>query len=386
MKKLLKSTLKKFRARWHNDIEEKQNNLSAGIGGLYVKADDTHNEIGSLHAKVDECISYIQNLSHSQDDFVFVSWGVINWHSNFKKYFLANNMPEKIALLKNNLDKASKDNIDLYLERMLYLPDGNLKNVYKLSKIYLDSLQTTEEKILKMEYVDNWAKYRADFFLSEDVFSADVFLFHHGLRFTPDKIKEYIKNKDFIDGGAWIGDGTLILNKYYDPKKIYAFELSLKNCELFDYIMKRNGVSGDKYSLIPMGLSEKKESILINDRGGQGVSALWIGDVEVYLTDLDSYVMEHDLNVGFIKADLEGYGLKALRGMVKTIRNQRPVLSLSIYHNPDEFFEMKPLLEEITNDINYRITLKRFDVSVDNTAEIALFAYPAELDEGQGEA
>ena len=398
--------IKKIRAKWHNDIVEKQNDISAGISCLYVKANDTHTKldnanagIGSLNAKVDEVSAGIGGLYLKMDeciklnlklvspppppdDFVFVSWGVICWNDDFKKYFLQNNMPEKIAKLKSNLDETSKKNIDIYLHRMLYLPDYGLKNAYKLSKAYLDSLQTEEEKVLQKEFDGKKTKYRSGFSsLSDNEINSDTFFFHHGLRFAANKVKEYIKNKDFIDGGAWIGDGVFILDKYYNPQKIYAFEVSPKNCELFHSTMKNNGITDNKYHLVPMGLSDNKECIKINDMGGQGVSAFRKGDTETNFTDLDSYVMDNNLNVGFIKTDLEGYGLKGLRGMTKTIKTYRPVLSLAIYHTTEEFFEMKPLLEDITKDINYKITLKKFDVLYDSTAEIALFAYPAELDE-----
>lgn len=48
--------------------------------------------------------------------------------------------------------------------------------------------------------------------------------------------------------------------------------------------------------------------------------------------------------IGFIKLDVEGYGVRALRGMEKTIQKSRPVLSLSIYHSPEELFETKKVL------------------------------------------
>lgn len=48
--------------------------------------------------------------------------------------------------------------------------------------------------------------------------------------------------------------------------------------------------------------------------------------------------------IGFVKLDIEGYGVRALRGMEKTILKYRPVLSLSIYHSPEELFETKKVL------------------------------------------
>ena len=290
-------------------------------------------------------------------------------------------MPEKIALLKSGLDKTSRENIDLYLNRMLYLPDRDLRHFYKLSKEYVNSLYTEEEKRFLKLREEELIQYKNNFYLPFDAYAPDVFTFHHGLRFSSNKIKEYIKNKDFIDGGAWIGDSTLIFNRYYKPQKVYAFELSPNNLSLFQTVMDKNSISRDRYQLIPMGLGDKNEKIYFDDIGGLGVSVLYKGNVEAKIIDLDSFVDDNKLNVGIIKADLEGYGLKALKGMENTIKKYRPVLSLAIYHSTKEFFEMKPLLEQIVKNKDYKITIKQFHVFIENLTEITMFAYPSELDE-----
>jgi hypothetical protein len=42
---------------------------------------------------------------------------------------------------------------------------------------------------------------------------------------------------------------------------------------------------------------------------------------------------------------LEGYERNFLLGAEKTIKEQRPALSISIYHNYEDFFTIKPLIE-----------------------------------------
>lgn len=67
--------------------------------------------------------------------------------------------------------------------------------------------------------------------------------------------------------------------------------------------------------------------------------------------------------------------------MSETIKRDRPVLSLSIYHNPKEFFEIKPALERIVKTLNYKITIEKHCPFPQATVEIVLFAYPKELDD-----
>ena len=99
------------------------------------------------------------------------------------------------------------------------------------------------------------------------------------------------------------------------------------------------------------------------------------------LVNLDSFALENNLNIGFIKTDVESHGLECLRSMVKTIQRDCPVLCLSIYHNLKEFFEMKPLLDEITINMDYKITLEKYDPAALRPSDMVLFAYPKELDD-----
>ncbi|GHU88876.1 hypothetical protein AGMMS49941_13110 [Deferribacterales bacterium] len=65
--------------------------------------------------------------------------------------------------------------------------------------------------------------------------------------------------------------------------------------------------------------------------------------------------------------------------MTKTIQRFRPVLSLAIYHNIEEFFGTKPLLEEIVKGMDYTFKLQKHGAFAFNINETALFAYPREL-------
>ena len=67
---------------------------------------------------------------------------------------------------------------------------------------------------------------------------------------------------------------------------------------------------------------------------------------------MDDFVKEHNLTVGLIKTDLEGYEQNFLEGAKQTIKIQRPILILSIYHTFDDFFKIKVWLESL--QLNYK--------------------------------
>ena len=318
--------------------------------------------------------------SSVEDEFVHM-YGIIDYAEGFKRYFLSTNMPEKIATLKRGLDKKSQNNIDIYLERMLMIPDARYYNCFKISKAFIEAIYTPEEKQWQRDFADHLAQYKKEFYLEgEGYYGPTTFLFHNGLSLTSEKLKAYIAQGDFIDGGAFVGDSSILFARYYNPRRIYAFEISENNRKGFLKIMEANGVSTDKYELVPLGLSDTHKTIYINDTGHHGTTTLWTGDTRVDLIDLDSYVQEKKLNVKYIKTDLEGAGYDALKGMLETIKKDRPVLSLAIYHTPQEFFEMKPLLEKTVRDLNYKITIQRFSPFLQYLAEIMIFAYPKELE------
>ena len=73
------------------------------------------------------------------------------------------------------------------------------------------------------------------------------------------------------------------------------------------------------------------------------------------MVTLDSYVKENNIEVGLIKTDLEGFEQPFLRGAIETIKEQKPVLIISIYHNYSDFFEIKPMLENLNLGYKFKI-------------------------------
>lgn len=307
-------------------------------------------------------------------------FGVIdNQGGSFKQYFLENNMPVKIDNLKLGLDKKSCGIVDKCLYRMSHLPDLSKSSLFFVEhERYIKEFETQEERFFRELYESESKKYGEEFDLGGDCYNVDTFLFHHGLYFQNTEVKEYIKNTYFVDGGAYIGDSALVLSKY-SPKKIFSFELSKSTTEKYNLTMKSNKINEDKFCIINKGLSDCCKQITFLDTSDQGASLCYEGNVKIDTVSVDSFFDDDSTRVGFIKADVEGYGLKALIGMKNTIARDRPVLSLAIYHTPEEFFEMKPYLAEITKDLNYNIEIQHLHCYCDFLVDVCIIAYPKEL-------
>lgn len=73
--------------------------------------------------------------------------------------------------------------------------------------------------------------------------------------------------------------------------------------------------------------------------------------------------------------DIEGAEWDAVHGAVETIKKFRPILLLSIYHTPTDFFQIKPFIEKL--GCNYRFVVRKL-VPESFIAELMLIAYPCD--------
>lgn len=68
---------------------------------------------------------------------------------------------------------------------------------------------------------------------------------------------------------------------------------------------------------------------------------------------------------------MEGFEQPFLRGAIETIKEQKPVLIISIYHNYSDFFEIKPMIENLNLGYKFRIIKNRFNSVIGETKLLA---------------
>ena len=333
----------------------------------------------SVNAQISIISNEIKFLLFKEGEIRNVPGVVSLLGGSFKQFFAENNGKEKIEILKNGLDSNSMQVIDHAVFKMLHYPEDVYSQYYYLDVKRLESIVFDTSLA---NYAESYASHKAAEFNSfrlsgsEDL-NPEVFLSHHGLNYAPESVKDYIKHKDVIDCGAYVGDSALMFINNYEINCVHSFELSKRNCEHYVQTMKLNNVVQNKFILNHAGIAEEVGECAVRDTGGQGVNLHnTTGANLVKLVSVDSYVKNNRGSVrpGFIKCDIEGYCLKGLKGMKATILKDLPVLSLAINHSPEEFFEVKPLLEQITCG-GYVIEIKDSEASL-GASEVYLFAYP----------
>jgi FkbM family methyltransferase len=261
---------------------------------------------------------------------------------------IGESIEEKLLHLKQNLDVNSQKTVDQYLYRIIFSVLANQSGTYIEMNNWL--------KLFDSEEMDNLKKLSKP--SRDSLGSGYLELNDNGLKFLPDTVQKQLEGKDFIDGGAYIGDSIMALIKY-KPSRIYAFEPEFTNRQQLIQNCSRLGWKGIVPVAKGLGNSKTAAKIVSNAScshvkiggGGQDIKDC------IEITDIDSFVYENNINLGVIKLDIEGLELAVIHGAIESIKKYKPVLLISIYHTPDDFFYIKPFIENL--DLNYTFLVRK---------------------------
>ncbi len=162
-----------------------------------------------------------------------------------------------------------------------------------------------------------------------------------------------------MDVGALAGETALYFsNLVGDKGRVYAFEPVQDSYNLLVENLKRNHVKN--IEAVKLGLfSENKGAIISN--GASGASLLATNTTnkgqKIQLVKLDDFVKEKNLNkVDFIKMDIEGAELDALKGGEETIKKYKPKLAICVYHKGRDMIDIPQYLKSLVPE--YKFFLK----------------------------
>jgi FkbM family methyltransferase len=305
---------------------------------------------------------------------------------NFKDYMFKNEMDPIVAALKKGLDEYSVKTIDVLLTRLQNYPEQKYGVSIKHDQSNVIGGLLDEEASGNYVKVQKHLKeYARTLKYPSYHMDASVFYYDHGLKYLPDQVSSYIQDSDFLDLGAYFGDSAIVLHKY-GYRKIFSVEMSEKAIQNYKVNMKRNRIDSSRYQIMKAAIAEtdKNEPLYFSDNSYSVFSTKKTDEksakYSVKQRSVDSLAEELNIQPKFIKADIEGFGLECVKGAVKTLTENRPVLSLAIYHNPHEFFETKPYLESILE--NYTFLIRKMAITPFGLrchAETFLLGYPNEI-------
>ena len=159
----------------------------------------------------------------------------------------------------------------------------------------------------------------------------------------------------FVDCGAYIGDTVMIFNQYVSGKynKIYAFE-----CDNASVVkLKENTVNYRKMEIIPKGCYSENAVFSFSDEGTISSKITTdIGEIRIETVKIDDVIKNE--RVSFIKMDVEGSELEALKGARNTIIKNKPKLAIAVYHKQEDLVTIPSYILSLNE--NYKIYLRHY--------------------------
>lgn len=373
-----------------HDVERAHQVIQKQASDLQQQAENYQQQEEKFQQQREECLriaNILQKKEQETHGFYHAVWNT-GWVDVWKDFYFRRfeEIRQLSARLKKSLDSESQKLAD----RICYR-NFELLPLQKDSKLFLyDHLHiyTPEEREGAAIPIDE-EYFRQKYVLPADEYlETPVFKFQCGMILFPKMARRQVAGLDVIDGGAYWGDSALVLNEYA-PRTIHAFEPQSQTFAKLEKTVTDNGLTGIVIP-VPFGLGDKREiRTLYTGEMKSGANFMRINPVlvdhalvgdDVAVTSIDDYVQEHNLRVGLIKLDIEGNELEAIRGAEQTIRRDRPLLAISIYHRPQDFFEIKPLLERM--DLGYRFKIRKLSYH-DLVSEIMLLGY---VDKQEGDS
>jgi FkbM family methyltransferase len=174
---------------------------------------------------------------------------------------------------------------------------------------------------------------------------------HDNQYFDPNLIT-YVNNEIFVDAGSFDFNSSICLaQRCKTLKKIYAFEPDRKNIEI---CRKRvSAFTECEVKLFDTGLWSCNDILHFNSYGGGGSCIVESGNTRVPVVPLDD-VIEED-GATFIKMDIEGAELEALKGATETIKRFKPKLAISIYHKPEDILDIPEYIMDLNQGYKFFI-------------------------------
>lgn len=268
---------------------------------------------------------------------------------------------------------------DYYEENHVLLNDKNYDNVVKI-------LESSEDK----ELYSILFKARRNITSIEKVkeyFESKYRNINGGVSILKNQYLEYI-NKDkikiILNFGFHQGTNDIAFKRLIpNLEQTYAFEPVYDFCknEFVEQFIKNNNIKiiqkavGDKIGNAEFFVGTREwHGSSYADFTGRTFHKDKFKKITVDVTTIDVFCKENNIRPDFIKMDVEGAELFALKGGIEIIKKTRPQLAISIYHTESDFVNIPIYLYE--NLENYVYKLGHYSPRV---TETVIYAIPKEL-------
>ena len=177
-------------------------------------------------------------------------------------------------------------------------------------------------------------------------------------------------NEVFVDCGAYDGD-TLVSFMERIPdrlcKRYYAIEPDTGNCTGIQNTIISNQFKN--VEVVNKGVWDKSETLKFTGGATNNSCISSTGTFSVVVDSIDNLIFPRD-NVTFIKMDVQGVELRALKGAEQIIKRDKPNLAICVYHKPEDLFEIPLYIKNIVPE--YKLYMRHHEWSLIETVLYAI--------------
>ena len=179
-------------------------------------------------------------------------------------------------------------------------------------------------------------------------------------------------------GGCWGDTALYFAHEVGETGKVYCYEFVPSNLAVLEKNLAANSNLSSRITVIPQPLWEHSDRVLYYVDWGPGSRASFkklradFEDTKCTTTTIDDTVASNGIDkIDFIKMDIEGAELNALRGAEKSLRRFRPKLAISLYHSLEDFETIPRYIDSL--NLNYDFYLEHHTIYENETV---LFCVP----------
>lgn len=171
-----------------------------------------------------------------------------------------------------------------------------------------------------------------------------------------------------IDGGGCFGDTSVFFAKSVGERgKIYVFDPLAAHGKVIHQNIAQNNLSRH-ITYLPYALGEFSNHVAPKTDDKEEINpGFRLSDESHFpIIRIDEFMQHYSLNkMDFIKMDIEGHELAALKGALKTIKQFKPKLAISIYHRKEDFYAIPLWIHEACKE--YRFYLDHYTLHAEET-------------------
>jgi FkbM family methyltransferase len=181
-----------------------------------------------------------------------------------------------------------------------------------------------------------------------------------------------VEDGDFvIDCGACVGETSLYFSILAGlAGKVFAFEFEQENIKKLRDNLALNPNCQNIILIEKAVWNESAELEFIPQGPGSKVFQ-GSGTLRTQAISIDELVTDYKLNkLDFIKMDIEGAEMNALKGAHRSIKQYKPKLAISIYHSLDDFTKIIQYIDDLR--LSYRFYLGHYTIHKEETVLFCL--------------